>query len=61
MEEYARACCNRGYYEYKVQTVLLAKAFVHDSILHYLVCRAIVYVDRHVDNDPSGSEDHPSA
>ena len=31
MEEYKTACCIQGYCEFKVQNMLLAKAYVHDS------------------------------
>lgn len=38
VEEYERACCIRGYHGLKVLTAPLAKALVHDNILHCLVC-----------------------
>ena len=40
MEEYERAYCIWGYHEYKELTTLLAQAFVHDSLLHRLVCKS---------------------
>ena len=54
MKEY---CCNRGYHKYKVLTVLLTKVFMHDSLLHRRVCKAITCIStcQHVDNDRSGS------
>ena len=53
MEAYESACCISGFHVWEVSSTL-AKFFVHDSLTTTLFARAVICVDRHVNNNISG-------